>query len=399
MTPSAPFASRVQNITLSATKQMPIIAAQVGGCVSLGQGVPSFGTPEHVVEAVGRALTDDPGVGKYSLQPGLPELRRAIARSLADLKELDYDPDTEIAVTVGAMGALADAFLAIIEPGDEVLLPDPVYASYIEQVHLAGGRPLFAPLNPDNWGLDLEALAGAITPRTRAIVLCNPSNPTGGVYDDAQIAAATRLAKERNLWIISDETYDYLTYSRSDGVTGPGRTPLSPAAAPGGRERTIVINSFSKKYALTGWRAGYMAAPAEVMEQLMKVHDATAICAPTPGQHAALAALTGPQAVVSEMNEIMMARRDLACRRMDRLAQWLDYVPPTGAFYIMARYKFTDAPSAEVAVRLIREARVVTVPGGSFGPAGEGCLRLSFGGASADLNEAFDRVERWLERI
>ena len=385
--PTQRFARRVDRIVLSATKQMPILAAKAGGCVSLGQGVPSFGTPPHVVRAVTRALVDDPSVGKYSLQPGLTELRRAISLNLMESKGLAYDPDSEISVTVGAMGALAQSFLALVQEGDEVILPEPVYASYIEQVQLAGASPVFAPLRANDWGLDLEGIKSAISPRTRLIVLCNPSNPTGGVYADDEIRAVAELAREAGIFLISDETYDYLTYGRP--------APLSPAALPGMKDWTILINSFSKKYALTGWRAGYAAASAPVMEQLGKIQDATAICAPTPGQHAALAALTGPQDVVHEMTTALKRRRELACERLDGLKKWFGYVPPSGAFYIMARWRPGGMTSYELAVRLIKEAGVVTVPGESFGPSGQGHLRLSFGGEEAELNQAFDRLERW----
>lgn len=384
------FAQRVGTITMSATKQMPILASQVGGCVSLGQGVPSFPTPAHVVEAVHRALTRDPEAGKYSLQPGMRSLRQSVAESLARDKGLHYDPEREIAITVGAMGALADAFLALVDPGDEVILPAPTYASYIEQIHLCGGRPVFVPLRSKGWGLDVEAVGRAITNRTKALVLCNPSNPTGGVYDDQDVIAVAGLALQHGLVIISDETYDYLVYDRPQ--------PLSPAAVPGLKEQTIVINSFSKKYVLTGWRVGYMAAGGQVMDQLMKVHDATAICAPTPGQHAALAALQGPQQVVAQMNAVLAERRRLIRARIDRLGGQMDYEVPQGAFYLLARYKFTAEPSLDLARRLIREARVVTIPGGSFGPGGEGHLRFSFGGTETVLNEAFDRIEQWLEQ-
>ena len=384
------FSRRVGGITMSATKQMPIIAARVGGCVSLGQGVPSFATPAHVAEAVRRALAEDPATGKYSLQPGMPELRRAVSADLRAEKELEYDPDTEIAVTVGAMGALADAFLTLVDPGDEVIVPEPAYASYIEQIHLCEGIPVFVPLRSRDWGLDVDAVRAAVTPRTRAVVVCNPSNPTGGVFSAEDLAAVTECAIRHDFFVITDETYDYLVYDRP--------APASPGRFPGARDRVIVINSFSKKYALTGWRVGYVAAAAPVMEQIMKVHDATAICAPTPGQYAALAALTGPRDMVRAMTAALRRRRDLAVARMERLHPAFDFVAPAGAFYLMARYRFTSMPSLELAVRLIEEARVVTVPGSSFGPHGEGHLRISFGGDEREIDQAFDRIEEWVKR-
>ncbi|EMG38293.1 aspartate/tyrosine/aromatic aminotransferase [Desulfocurvibacter africanus PCS] len=380
---------RVNLVEVSATKLMPIIAARVGGCVSLGQGVPSFATPPHVVEAVSRTLREDPASGKYSLQPGMPALRKAIASVLDREKGLRYSPESEIAVTVGAMEALLCAILAFVDRGDEVILPAPCYASHIEQVQLAEGVPVFASLRRADWSLDAEAVRRAITPRTKAIVLCSPGNPTGTVFDEADMAAVCELAMAHDLLVISDETYDYVTYGRP--------MPTSPATYPGMRERTVVINSFSKKYALTGWRVGYMAAAEQLMADLLKIHDASAICAPTPAQHAALAALSGPQDVVDEMRLALERRRDLCCRRLHELRDYFDYVAPGGAFYIMARYKFTHAPSMEVATRLIEEARVITIPGGSFGPGGEGHLRLSFGGEESEIEEAFARIGRWVK--
>ncbi len=187
------FSRRVGNITLSATKQMPIIAAEVGGCVSLGQGVPSFSTPNHIAAAVSKALTENPAVGKYSLQPGLPELRSAIAKQLKDEKGLGFSSEDEILVTVGAMGALAEAILTLVDEGDEVILPEPTYASYIEQVHLAGGKVVFAPLGRSNWGLDLQAIEDVLTPKSKVIIICNPGNPTGAVFNDKSLRDLAKL--------------------------------------------------------------------------------------------------------------------------------------------------------------------------------------------------------------
>ena len=365
-----------------------MLAAEVGGCVSLGQGVPSFPTPSHVVEAVFRACREESWAGKYSLQPGLPELRQATAVFLRDEKGIEVDPSTEVGITAGAMESLLAAFLTVVEQGDEVIVVDPTYEPHVEQILLAEGIPVFVPLNRVDWSLDLEAVESVITDRTKAIVLCNPANPTGRVFTDNEVRTLAYLARERDLCLISDETYEHLVYD--------GPAPLSPAAIDGMRDRVISVFSFSKKYAMTGWRVGFVAASAGIMAQLMKIHDSAVICAPTPSQLAALAALTGPQEVVGEMRQALAQRRELVCRRLDELDWAFSYIKPQGAYYLMARYHFSEVASWELAVRLINEAKVITVPGSSFGPSGEGHLRLSFGGDEAELNEAFDRLEGWL---
>ncbi|MGB3221847.1 MAG: pyridoxal phosphate-dependent aminotransferase [Desulforhopalus sp.] len=382
-----PASKRVRSISPSATKEMAIIAARIGGCVSLGQGVPSFATPPHIIEAVTSVLTDDPSSGQYSLQTGMPVLRQRIAEYLLLEKQIAVDPESEICVTVGGMEALLAAVLTVVDEGDEVILPTPTYASYIEQVLLAGGIPKHVPLT-DSWGLDLEAINRAVGPKTRAIMLCNPGNPTGTVFSDAETIALCRMAVANDFVIITDEAYDYIVYD--------GGMPVSPLSMEEFRRNVISVYSLSKKYALTGWRVGWVAAARQWMEQIMKVHDATAICAPTPSQFAALAALEGDQGCIAEMREKLVQRKKICCARLDKLSRHFSYVPPQGAFYVMAKYLFSTASSQDIAIRLLEEAKVITIPGGSFGKGGEGHLRISFGGEPAVIDEAFDRIEEWL---
>ena len=385
---STPISRRVQKISISATKSMAIHAARIGGCVSLGQGVPSFSTPPEVIGAVSRILTKNPACGKYTLQTGLPELRHRIARYLSEEKQVPVDPETEICVTVGGMEGLLATVLTLVDLGDEVILPSPTYASYIEQVLLAGGSPIFVPLDRD-WRPDPMAIARAITPRTRAIMLCSPGNPTGNVFTDAEVSAICDLAVAAGLTVIIDETYEYLVYE--------GAKPASPLSRKQYRNHVVAVSSMSKKFALTGWRVGWVTARGPLMEQIMKVHDATAICAPTISQYAALAAFDSDPTWLEMTRARLEARRDLCCARLDRLRDFFSYVRPQGAFYVMARYLFSSRPSEEVAIRLLNEARVITIPGGCFGPGGEGHLRLSFGGEEAEIDTAFDRIERWLK--
>ncbi len=384
-----PISRRVDSISTSATKEMAIIAAKIEGCVSLGQGVPSFATPPHIIEAVTTVLQHDPSSGKYSLQTGMPLLRERIASYLLSEKNIKVDHDSEICVTVGGMEALLATVMTVVDEGDEVILPTPTYASYIEQVLLAGGTPRQVPLTK-NWDLDLGAIQQAIGPKTRAIMLCNPGNPTGTVFSDTDTATLCRLAIENNFIVITDEAYDFMVYD--------GKMPCSPLSVPEFRNHVISVYSMSKKYALTGWRVGWVTAAKRWMEQIMKVHDATAICAPTPSQFAALAALDGDQQCVAVMQEKLVERKNRCCARLDRLHENFSYVMPKGAFYIMAKYLFSDDDSQEIAIRLLKEAKVITIPGGSFGRGGEGHLRISFGGELETIDEAFDRIEAWIDK-
>ncbi len=385
--PVVRFATRAQNIKISATKLMPMLAAGVGDCVSLGQGVPSFGTPAHVVEAVCRALRDSPAAGKYSLQPGMPELRWAVADRLTAEKGLAANPETEIAITVGGMEALLCAILCLCERGDEVIIPQPYYPSHVEQVLLAEGKPVFAALRSEDWGLDPLTVAAAVTPRTRAIIINSPHNPTGAVFAEKDLLAVAEIALRHDLVVICDDTYDALSYDAP---------AFSLASVPELRSRLVAVGSFSKRYALTGWRVGFAFAPEPIMAQMLKVHDCTAICAPTPAQIAALASLTGPQGIYESFVSSLSSRRARLIERLDAMDGTIEYNRPGGAFYAMARYDLPLAPM-DVATRLIREARVITIPGDSFGPGGQSSLRLSYGGEEADIDTACDRLFEWLE--
>jgi aminotransferase len=363
-----------------------MLASGVGDCVSLGQGVPSFPTPPHVVDAVCRALRDSPATGKYSLQPGMAELRWAVAEKLAVEKGVDANPETEIAITVGGMEALLCAVLCLCERGDEVIVPEPFYPSHVEQVLLAEANPVLVPLRRADWSLDPEAVAAAVTPRTKAIIINSPHNPTGAVFAEADLLAVAEIALRHNIFVICDDTYDALSYD----------TPaFSLASVKELRPQLVAVGSFSKRYALTGWRVGFAFAPEPIMGEMLKVHDCTAICAPTPSQIAALASLTGPQDLYDGFIAALAVRRAHIAKRLDAMAPTIRYARPGGAFYVMARYDLADAPM-DVATRLIREARVITIPGDSFGPGGAQSLRLSFGGDDAEIDTACDRLAAWM---
>jgi aminotransferase len=382
---------RVRQIKISATKEMPMIAAQVGGCVSLGQGIPSFMTPPHVVDAVCRALREDPAAGKYSLQPGMPGLRCAAAELLRAEKNLPADPEREVAITVGGMEGLLCAMLTLIGPGDEVIVPEPFYPSHVEQILMAEGTPVFAPLRRSDWGLDVDAVAAAITPRTKAVIVSSPHNPTGAVFAKADLLGLAALALRHKIFVICDDTYDALAYDNQPA--------FSLMSVPELRPLLVGVFSFSKRFALTGWRVGFLWAQEPLLNQMLKIHDAAAICAPTPAQIAALASLTGPQDVYQAMRAALEKRRNLLCARLDDMDGRFAHIRPCGAFYVMAKAQFPATDSRELALRLIREAKVITIPGGAFGPGGEGHVRLSFGADEAEINTACDRLAAWASQL
>lgn len=388
---------RVSQITVSAIKQMPILAAQVGGCVSLGQGIPSFNTPEFIRQAVIEELKKpDSKIGKYSMQPGLPELKAEIARDLKRTRNVDADPDANIFISCGGMETLAASISTIVERGDEVILPTPCYASHIEQILFAEGQPVFVPLiEEQNWRLDIDALKKAITPKTKAIIISNPVNPTGTVFEKADLLALAELVLDHKLFLISDDAYDFLIYDNLEYY--------SLLSMPELKEQIIAACSFSKRYCMTGWRVGYMYASRRILQQVLKVHDAFAICAPTISQYAALAALKATNGKDGEgdksirhLCEALERRRNLVCDRLDQLGSEFTYSKPKGGYYIFPRLKSNEG-SIDYTVRLLKEARVITIPGVAFGPTGEGHIRLSFGAADEELTEACDRLEKFVK--
>lgn len=389
---------RVSQITVSAIKQMPLLASKVPGCVSLGQGIPSPNTPLFIREAVIKALQDDSAIGKYSLQPGIPKLKELIAQDLMRTRNIaNVNAETEIFVSCGGMEALAAGIATIVDRGDEVILNSPSYSSHIEQILFAEGVPKFVALEEgEDWTLNPDALRKAITSKTKALILCSPSNPTGAVFTEAQLREVAAIILEHNLFVILDETYDFLVYDN--------QPYFSLLSIPELKDRVIAACSFSKRYCMTGWRVGYMYASERIIKQVLKVHDAFAICAPTISQFAAAAALSGTNGKdgpgdesIKQLMETMTRRRDLVCARLDKLSEVFTYAKPRGGYYVFPRYSAkNNIGSMDFALRILNEAKVITVPGNAFGPTGEGHIRMSFGAEESELTEAFDRIDRWL---
>lgn len=386
------ISARARQSVVSPIKEMALLADTVPGVVSLGWGLPSFETPQHIREAARGRLLDDTAIGKYPHIRGLPELRNAIAARMRRQWNVQINPDEEILITVGAQQALFTALLAIVDPGDEVIIPSPCFSSYIDQTILAGGTPIFVELvEEEGWKLDVNRIASVVTPRTKAIILNFPVNPTGTVFSATDLEAVVHLALERGMYIVTDETYNFLLY---DGLDSPTLLNI-----PELRDQLIACYSFSKEYAMTGWRVGYLIAEAGLIHEILKIHDASVITAPRVSQQAALAAITGPQECVTYFREELHRRRHMACARLDALAEMFEYHRPTGAYYVFPRIKIPNTDPMQFALRLLREAKVVTVPGTAFGPAGHSHLRMCFAVPPGDIEESFDRIEAFRRHL
>jgi aminotransferase len=385
---SGPRASkRVSRIGKSAIHEMTRLSREVEDVAFLSWAKPTSGTPEHInagaIEAIRGGLC-----GGYSGNAGLPELRQEICRKLKRDNGIDANP-SEILVTVGAIEGLSAAVMALIDPGDEVILPSPTYSTHVRQVVIASGKPVFAAtIEEDGFALDIDAIRAAITPKTRAILYCSPSNPSGTAFSEQQLRELAGVALEHNLAVITDEAYEYFTFD--------GHEHFSIGSIPEMRGRVISCYTFTKTYAMTGWRIGYLHADEELIPQITKAHIPFAICAPVVSQYAALAALKGPQECVAEFREHYRSMRDLMCKRLDGLPDVFQYAKPSGSYLMFPRILLDEGQdSAAFCKKLLREARVSTTPGSAFGPTGEGHLRLSFCVTEEEIDKAFDRMERY----
>lgn len=357
--------------------------------IFLNVGEPDFTTPKHIIEAAKKAL--DEGFTHYSTDRGFPELRETIAEKLRKEKRIDVNPADGIIVTAGGAEANWVALMALVNPGDEVLIPSPYYPPFSTVVRLAGGAPIPVPLREElGFAWDPEDLEKRVTKKTKILLVNSPNNPTGGVQDEECIKALAEIAQAHDLIVVSDEVYEAFIYDEEK--------PHSIAAIPGMEERTIVTNSFSKTYAMTGWRVGFVAGRPEFISQMLKIHYATAICASAIAQRAAIAALTGPQDCVREMTGEYDLRRKIIVDGLNKI-HGFKCTMPKGAFYVFPNIKGFGMPSEEFAKFLVKEARVVTVNGSAFGPDGEGYLRISYAASTENIKEALKRIKEAAERI
>ncbi len=362
------------------------IASQMQDVISLGVGEPDFVTPWRIREAAIYAL--ERGYTTYTSNAGLLELREAVCSLQRALYGVEYDPQQETLITVGVSEGLDLALRAILNPGDEVIFLEPCYVSYQPNILFAGGTPVpVASCAEEGFRLRPEAVEAAITPRTKAIMLCFPNNPTGATQSRVDLQAVVDLAVKHDLYLISDEIYDRLTYV--------GRHTCV-ASLEGARDRTVLLNGFSKAYAMTGWRIAYACAPRPIAALMTKIHQYTMLCAPHIAQRAALEAVVNGENDVREMIADYDRRRRFFVRGLNAIG--LDCVEPTGAFYAFPSVRRTGLTSEQFAEKLLQEERVAVVPGNAFGASGEGCIRCSYATGTAQLEESLARMRRFMER-
>ena len=380
-----PLNSKVRAIKPSGIRKFFDIVKEIDGAISLGVGEPDFDTPWHIREEGIYAL--ERGKTFYTSNAGLLELREEIAKYLLRRQGLSYDFKDEILVTIGGSEAIDAALRAMIDEGDEVLIPEPCYVSYVPCVTLADGVPVTIDLKEENsFKLTREELLGAITDKTKILIMPFPNNPTGGIMTREDLEAIADVIIEKDLFVISDEIYSELTY---------GRDHVSIASLPGMKERTIVINGFSKSYAMTGWRLGYACGPAEILKQMIKIHQFAIMCAPTTSQCAAIEALRNGDEDVAHMREAYDERRRYLVTRLNEMG--FHTFEPEGAFYVFPSIKHTGMTSDEFATTLLKEEKVAVVPGTAFGDCGEGFLRISYAYSIENLKTALDRIERFMK--
>jgi len=376
----------VTSLKASGIRKFFDIAATMDDVISLGIGEPDFTTPQPIIDAGIRSLQQ--GETHYTSNQGILELRQAIAEHLARLYSVNYDPVNEIIATVGVSEALYLTFTALLEPGDEVIIPTPCFVSYQAEVTLAGGRPVEVYTTmEDDFQPDPAVIEKAVTPKTRAILLGYPNNPTGAIASRETLEAIGKIAEKHDLVVISDEIYDRLVYEHAH-VCFP--------SIPGMQERTILLGGFSKTYAMTGWRIGYAAGPASLIQGLVRIHQYSVMSAPTISQFAALEALKVGEPYVEEMRVEYNQRRQLIHQGMNALG--LPTFEPHGAFYVFPSIHNTGLDDEAFAEKLLLEEKVAVVPGSAFGDAGIGFVRCSYATSYALLEEALEKIGRFLKR-
>jgi aminotransferase len=380
------ISERARCLAPSGIRKFFDLLASMEGVISLGVGEPDYTTPWRIREAAIYSL--ERGNTMYTSNAGMPALREELSRSLKNKHSIEYSPAGQLLITVGVSEALDLAMRAVINPGDEVIVPAPCYVAYTAAILLSGGIPVTVPTTEENgFEVDSNDIESLITPKTRAILIGYPANPTGAVMPREKLLAIARIAEKHDLLVISDEIYERLTY---------GVPHHCFAALPGMKERTVLLGGFSKAYAMTGWRIGYAAGPEEIIAAMLKIHQYTIMCAPTMAQMAALEALRGGENSVIEMVEDYNRRRLVIVKGLCDIG--LSCFEPKGAFYAFPNISITGLSSEAFAEGLLQEEKVAVVPGTAFGPCGEGYVRCCYATALPDIEEALVRIRRFVDK-
>ena len=382
-----PLSDTITSIPPSGIRKFFDIVGETKDAISLGVGEPDFDTPWHIRDEGIYSL--ERGQTFYTSNAGLKELKIEICKYLERRFDVSYDYAKECMVTVGGSEAIDIAFRAMLNPGDEVLIPQPSYVSYTPCTILAGGVPVTIELEEkDQFRLTKEKVLEKLTPKTKILVLPFPNNPTGSIMEREDLEAIAEVVREHDLYVLSDEIYSELTYA-GDHCT--------VASLPGMKERTVLINGFSKSYAMTGWRLGYACAPEIILSQMLKIHQYAIMCAPTTSQYAAVEALKNGDEDVAEMREAYDERRQYLVKAFREMG--MDCYEPQGAFYVFPSIKKFGMTSEEFAVQLLDQEKVAVVPGSAFGACGEGYLRISYAYSLKDLKRALTRIERFIKTL
>lgn len=376
---------------ISAIKEMAMRSAKIEGAASLSWGLPSFRTPDYIRKGIKQDLDGDLDAGKYTLPDGLSELRELVAAKHKAEHGIDVDSNENVMISAGNMQGLNTLFHTMLDPGDEIILTDPCFASHIQQIKLFMGKPVYWPLNKDNgWNLDVDRLPQLITDKTQAVVLVSPSNPTGKIFSKEDLIRVGEIAKQHNILVIIDDPYSDFVYENRNQY-------FNLASIEEFKEHTIYLYSFSKSYAMSGWRLAYIIMPAELKHEALKVHDATMICAPRISQLAGIIALSQPSDHKQKFEAILARRRELLCQRLDNVSHVFSYQKPDGAYYVFPEIISDHTNSREFAIDLLNNAKVTVTPGSAFGDSGEHHVRMAYCVDEDTINLAFDRIEKYFK--
>lgn len=381
------ISQRAAGVRMSAIKEMAMLSAQLDDVASLTWGVPSFRTPETIRQGVIEQLAEDPDIGKYALPDGLPQLRALVVKHYKASCGIEVSADEQVMIAAGNMQAMSTVLHTLINPGDEIILTDPCFSSHIQQVRLYGGQAVFWPLDENNdWALNIDLLPALITEKTRAIVIVSPSNPTGKIFSQQKLLAIAELARKHGFMVLIDDPYSHFLYEHKDKY-------FNLASVADLADQLVYMFSFSKAYAMSGWRLSYMIVPAWLKAQLIKIHDLNMICTPRISQVAGIIALSKEPTHITEFETKLEKRRQLICQRLDTMPHVFEYIRPEGAYYVFPRIVTEHQNAYQFCLDTLYQSKVALTPGSAFGPSGESHVRMAYCVSEEIINRAFDRLE------